>query len=218
MVTGDLLVQARRRALTAWPSRRERRRIAGIDEATRRMLLGFVSPLWIAAGLADWWCHRRSDIEHTAGTRESAIHALMMSEACVPTLLGLFFEINAGVLAITLGALAVHQATAVYDVAYAEDRREVTATEQHVHGLLEQVPVMATAFLFALHCDQARTLVGAGPERPRFALEPKRRPLSRRAVASLLTAIAAFGAAPYAEELARCRRAARARRPSTATG
>ena len=182
------------------------------------MLLGFVSPLWIAAGLADWWCHRRSDIEHTAGTRESAIHALMMSEACVPTLLGLFFEINAGVLAITLGALAVHQATAVYDVAYAEDRREVTATEQHVHGLLEQVPVMATAFLFALHWDQARTLVGAGPERPRFALEPKRRPLSRRAVASLLTAIAAFGAAPYAEELARCRRAARARRPSTATG
>jgi hypothetical protein len=188
---------------------RERRRIAGIDEATRRMLLGFVSPLWISAGLADWWCHRRSDIEHTAGTRESAIHGLMMIEASVPTLLGLFLEINAGVLAVTLGALGLHQATAVYDVAYAEDRREVTATEQHVHGLLEQVPVMATAFLFAAHWDQARALIGGAGDRPRFTLKPKRRPLSRRAVAALLTAITAFGAAPYAEELARCRRAAR---------
>jgi hypothetical protein len=192
-----------------WSVGRERRRKAGIDDATRRVLLGFVAPLWIVAGLADWWCHRRSDIEHTAGTRESAVHALMMSEASVPTLLGLFFEVNAGLLAVTLGALGLHQATAVYDVAYAEGRREVTATEQHVHGLLEQVPVMATAFLFALHWDQARTLVGAGPDRPRFRLEPKRRPLSRRTKASLLAAIAAFGAAPYAEELARCRRAAR---------
>jgi hypothetical protein len=101
--------------------------------------------------------------------------------------------------------------------AYAEDRREVTATEQHVHGLLEQVPVMATVFLFALHWDQARTLIGAGPERPRFALEPKRRPLPRRTIACLLGAIGAFGAAPYAEELARCRRATRARRTPAAT-
>lgn len=27
---------------------------------------------WIGAGLADWWCHRRSDIEHTAGVTEAA--------------------------------------------------------------------------------------------------------------------------------------------------
>jgi hypothetical protein len=206
-----------RSARSPWSAHRERRRIAGVDEAARRVLLGFVSPLWIASGLADWWCHRRSDIEHTAGTRESAIHALMMTEASVPTLLGLFFEVNAGVLAVMLGALGLHQATAVYDVAYAEDRREVTATEQHVHGLLEQVPVMATVFLFALHWDQARALIGAGPERPRFALEPKRRPLPRRTIACLLGAIGAFGAAPYAEELARCRRATRARRTPAAT-
>jgi hypothetical protein len=134
----------------------------------------------------------------------------MMSEASVPILLGLFFEVEAGVLIATLGALGLHQATAVYDVAFAESRREVTTTEQHVHGLLEQVPVMATAFLFALHWDQARAIAGGDGRRPRLRLRPKRRPLSRRAKASLLGAIVAFGAAPYTEELVRCVRARRA--------
>jgi hypothetical protein len=56
-----------------------------------------------------------------------------------------------GVPATTLAALGSHQVTAVWDVAYAEDRRKVTETEQHVHGRLEQVPVMATALLLAVH-------------------------------------------------------------------
>ena len=53
----------------------ESRRREGLDDATRRALQWFVMPVWIGAGLADWWCHRRTDIERTAGTRESAIHA-----------------------------------------------------------------------------------------------------------------------------------------------
>jgi hypothetical protein len=125
----------------------EAKRRAGVDEATRRLLLGFVVPTWIGAGLADWACHRATDIEHTAGRRESVIHAAMMTQAGIPALLGLLCEVNVGVLATTLVALGSHQVTAVWDVAYAEDRRKVTATEQHVHGLLEQVPVMATAFI-----------------------------------------------------------------------
>ena len=164
-------------------------------------------PLWIASGLADRKCHRRSDIEHTAGVREAATHALMMNEASVPILLGLLFEIEAGVLIAMLGALGLHQATAVWDVAFAEGRREVTTTEQHVHGLLEQVPVMASAFVFALHWDQARALIGGDDQRPRLELRPKRRPLSRRARASVLTAIAGLGVVPYTEELVRCARA-----------
>src|SRR5436309_8101692 len=104
---------------------REVRRRAGIEDANRRLLLGFVVPLWIGAGLADWLCHRRSDIEHTAGTQEAVIHAAMMTEAGIPVMLGLFFEVNAGVIAATLTALGLHQATAVWDVAYADSRREV---------------------------------------------------------------------------------------------
>jgi hypothetical protein len=185
----------------------EAKRRAGIDDATRRLLLGFVVPTWIGAGVADWACHRATDIEHTAGRRESLIHAAMMTQAGIPALLGLFFEINAGVLATTLAALGSHQLTAVWDVSYAEDRRKVTPTEQHVHGLLEQVPVMATAFLFATHWDQARALLQRSPERPRFKLERKRKPLSRPYLAVLLAAIAGLIVLPYGNELWRCQRA-----------
>jgi hypothetical protein len=96
----------------------EAKRRAGVDEATRRLLLGFVVPTWIGAGVADRACHRATDIEHTAGRRESVIHAAMMTQAGIPALLGLLFEINAGVLTTTLAALESHQVTAVWYVPY----------------------------------------------------------------------------------------------------
>lgn len=72
------------------------RRRLGVEAATRRLLLGGVVPLWLGAGLADWHKHKRTRIETTAGARESAIHALMMCEAGVPVMLGLFCEISPG--------------------------------------------------------------------------------------------------------------------------
>jgi hypothetical protein len=190
----------------------ERRRRAGLDDASRRLLLGAVMPLWIAGGLADWQCHRRSDIEHTAGTHEALIHAAMMAEAGVPTMLGLFAEIDAGVIAVVLAALGVHQATAIWDVAYAESRREVTATEQHVHGVLEQAPAMAAAVVLTLHWDQARAWLPWTRDRPRFALQRKRRPLSRGTRRAVVASVAGLGALPYLEEVIRCARAERERR------
>ena len=204
------MLRARRRRAVS-----ELRRTAGVEAATRRLLQYVVVPVWIGAGLAVWACHRRTSIETTAGTHESVIHALMMSEAGVPCLLGLFCEVNAGVLAATLGAFALHEATAVWDVAYADGRRRVTPTEQHVHGLLEQVPATATAFLFALHWDQARALLGLDGERAGLSLELKRQPLSRRYRRGLLGAVAGLVALPYGEELWRC---ARAPRPAQGPG
>jgi hypothetical protein len=187
----------------------ERRRRKGVEDATRRALQWFVLPVWASAGLADWACHRRTDIEHTAGPTESAIHALMMAEGGVPTVLGLFCEINAGVLAATYGALALHELTAIWDVAYADDGRDVTPTEQHVHGFLERVPMMAAAFLTILHWDQARAAVGAGG-RADWKLRSKRNDVSGTYKAAILTAITGLVALPYGEELVRCLRAGRA--------
>jgi hypothetical protein len=172
-------------------------------------LLGFVVPLWTIAGLADWVCHRRTDIEHTAGTREALIHLAMMTEAGTGTVLGLLFEINAGVIAATYTALALHQATAVWDVSYADDHREVTPTEQHIHGLLEQVPVMASMLITVLHWDEAVALVGRGRKRPDFRLRRKRQPLPGRQIGAVLAGMTALGLLPYLEEIARCRRATR---------
>jgi hypothetical protein len=184
----------------------ERRRREGIDDATRRALQGFVLPVWVGAGLADWWCHRRTDIEHTAGATESAIHAAMMIECGLPTMLGLYCEVNAGVLALTYATLTVHEVTALWDVAYADGRREVTPTEQHVHGFLERVPLMATVMLTVLHWDQARSVFGIGDD-PDWRIRPKRRRLSLRYRVGVLGAVAAFVALPYGEELVRCVRA-----------
>ncbi|RFU37942.1 diguanylate cyclase [Actinomadura logoneensis] len=194
------------------PRAREVRRVLGVEEATRRGLMGGVVPLWLGAGLADWYRHRQTGIEENAGTKESVIHALMMTEAGVPVTLGLFCEVNAGVLAVCGGALGVHSLTAYWDVSYAEQHREVTPIEQHIHSLLEVVPLMATGFLAVLYWDQTRSLAGRG-ERPDFRIRLKREGrLSWKARAALLGAMGVFGALPYAEEMIRCARAsARAR-------
>jgi hypothetical protein len=190
------------------PGPADLRRTAGIENATRGLLLGGVMPLWIGAGLADWYLHRRTRIEDTAGPRESALHSLMSAETGVPVLLGLFCEVNAGVLATAAGAVAAHSATAYWDQAYAEPRRRVTPVEQHVHSLLEVSPIMATFLLTALHWDQAKALAGQDRQPPRFGLRLKRRdPLSTTARVGLLAAVTAFGVLPYAEELLRCWRA-----------
>jgi hypothetical protein len=184
----------------------ERRRREGIDDATRTARQGFVLPVWIGAGLADWWCHRRADIEHTAGVTESAIHSMMMAEAGVPTMLGLFCEVNAGVLALTYSTLAAHELTAIWDVAYADGRREVSPTEQHIHGFLERVPLMATVMLTVLHWDQARSVFGI-ERNADWRIRAKRRRLSSRYRTGVLGVVAALVALPYGEELARCLRA-----------
>jgi hypothetical protein len=190
------------------PGPADLRRMAGTEGAVRRLLLGGVMPLWLGAGLADWYLHRRTRIQDTAGPRESAIHSLMFAETGVPVLLGLFCEINAGVLATAAGAVAAHSATAYWDQAYAEPRRQVTPVEQHVHSLLEVSPVMATFLITALHWDQAEALAGQGRQLPRFRPRLKRRdPLSATTRVTLLAAITAFGVLPYAEELLRCWRA-----------
>jgi hypothetical protein len=186
------------------------RRRARVEDATRRGLQWFVLPVWTAAGLADWWCHRRTDIEHTAGTTESAIHAAMMVEGGVPALLGLFCEVDAAMLSIAYVALGLHEVSGILDVVYADGRREVTPLEQYVHGFLGRVPMMATFLLTVLHWDQALAAVGLGG-RPDWQIKPKRRPLSRAYRAGNLASLVALVVVPYAEELTRCVRAGRAR-------
>lgn len=44
---------------------------------TRKVLQYFIIPLWTAAGIADWFCHRASKIERTTGLKETALHLMM---------------------------------------------------------------------------------------------------------------------------------------------
>jgi hypothetical protein len=178
----------------------------GVEQTTRRYLLYFLMPLWMGAGLLDWYHHRRTKIEETAGTHESLIHALMMGEIGFPIMVGLFIDVNARVLALMIVGFFVHEATAYWDVAYAVGRREVTPSEQHVHSFLEVIPFMVVSFMICLYWEQFLALVGAGSEPARFELRAKRQPLSRGYVSGILAAVAVLVALPYAEEFWRCYR------------
>ena len=180
-----------------------RDRTAGVTE---NYLLYVMIPLWVVTGLLDYIWHRKTSIETTSGVTESAIHALMMTEAGLPMVLGLFLEINAGVILLMIAAFFAHAATAIWDVAFAVARREVTPNEQHTHSFLEVLPFCAVSFVICLHSAQFLALFGAGSEKPRFELKRKNPPLPRSYIVGMLGGVA-INASAYGEELVRCIRA-----------
>jgi hypothetical protein len=180
-----------------------------LTNITRNFLLGFVMPLWLVAGIADWFCHRRARIESNAGSTESALHLLMLAEAAVPVIAGLLLEITSPILLLMLVAVVAHGATAFWDVSYAVKRREVTPVEQHVHSYLEMVPVMAVSFIAVLHWPELRALFGLGERRPDWSIRSKRSPLPIAVVTALLGCMLALEVGPYVEEFRRTRRVVR---------
>jgi hypothetical protein len=177
----------------------------------RYYLLYFILPLWILAGLADYFLHKRTKIEDNAGTKESILHALQLGEAGIPVVLGLLFDINALIMAVMLGAVVVHEATALWDVMYAHTRRYIGPLEQHVHSFMEVLPIMAVSFVTVLYWNQFLALFGLGPQSPRFELRAKADPLPIGYLIALFSTIAVLIIFPYGEELWRCIRAARYR-------
>lgn len=175
-----------------------------LDGEARGLIRGtiqyFLVPIWLAAGVADWWCHKRSRIEATTGTPESLMHLLLLGEAAVPAVLGLFLEINPLLLSGMIAAFFVHEATVMWDVDYAIKRRDVSPVEQHVHSVLELAPLGTLILLSLLHWPQLKALLGLA-KAPPSRIRRKREPLGGAYVAADLAAMAAFGLLPYAEEL-----------------
>jgi hypothetical protein len=179
----------------------------------RNYLLYFILPLWLLAGLTDYFFHKRTRIEENSGTKESILHLLQLGEAGIPVMVALLFEINALVIAIMLIALTVHEATALWDVYYAHTRRYISPWEQHVHSFLEVLPIMAVSFVTVLYWSQFSALFGFGTDVPHFAFEPKTNPVPSDYLITLFSSIALFIVVPYGEELWRCISTAR-RRPT----
>ena len=178
-----------------------------VPELMRLALMFLVVPVWLLAGLGDYLCHRASRIERASGVRESVLHIAQFIEAAVPLLAVLFLEVNAGVVLLMLVFLVLHQATAVWDVRYANDTRTVSSTEQHIHGVMEMVPFFAVLIVgildwpavLSLLTDQAATFV------PQW----KQPALPVWYLATVLAGAAVLALGPYGEELLRCLRARR---------
>src|SRR5436190_22707695 len=110
------------------------------DDVLRLLMMFFILPIWLAAGFADYLCHRASHIEQTSGWKESLLHLLQFAEMALPILAALFLEITSGVILVMIICLVLHQATAMWAVSYATATREVKPIEQHVHSVLEMMP------------------------------------------------------------------------------
>jgi hypothetical protein len=63
-----------------------------MDDPVRLLLLYFIMPLWFAAGLADYLCHRATGIAQTSGWKESLLHLLMFGEVAILLLMLRYLE------------------------------------------------------------------------------------------------------------------------------
>jgi hypothetical protein len=180
-----------------------------VDARIRDFIGGFVIPLSASAGIADWLCHRASDIEDTAGAPESILHLLMLAEVGVPLATILFVEITAPALALLLASFVVHELTALVDVSYAAAHREVTPAEQMIHSVMEMTPLLALSFVAALRWPQFLALFGLGDEKPDLGIRLRKEvsPIRRTLLAC---GPALLQASLYLEELWRDLQATRA--------
>jgi hypothetical protein len=158
-------------------------------------VLGFGAfPLWLAAGGADWICHRRSSIERTSGPAESALHLLLFGQIAIPVVLALWLEITAALLAIMAGGVLAHLLTSLWDTSFAQPRRYISPLEQLVHSWLEMLPLFALVVVAVLHLDQLLT--------PRWIFESRAQPVPTPWRNAVLLGFAA-GAALIIEEFQR---------------
>ncbi|KQY86859.1 hypothetical protein [Pelomonas sp. Root1444] len=172
-------------------------------------LLAFVwAPLLVLAGVLDWACHRRLRIEHTSGLRESLLHLLMLALLGTAILGGLFLAPTAGLFALVLAALLLHEAAYATDLQVALASRRIPALEQWVHGFQHLLPWAGLAGLLALAPGQTLALIGQSSEAPDWALRLKSPLPPWPYTIALLAAALLFNGLPFLAEAWRSARAA----------
>jgi hypothetical protein len=177
-----------------------------MQDAATWILMFVVFPTWVAAGLADWWCHRATGIAHTSGLRENLLHWLMYAQMGLACAAVALLEVNAMVLAIVAGAFLVHEATVYADLDYTTVRRDVAPSEQMVHSFMELLPLVSLALLAVAAWPQAQAIFGLGEGVADWALRPKAQPWPTAYLLGAAGASALFNALPLAQETGSCLR------------
>ncbi len=109
---------------------------------------GILMALWIAAGAADWWCHRRTRIEATTtGLAESAFHWALFLQMGAAVLAALLLEPTAGLVAFLLAMWLLHEAATWLELRMVAPARTITPLEQMVHSFMEILPLAGILLL-----------------------------------------------------------------------
>ena len=172
--------------------------------SSKRYIMYVIVPAWSLVGALDWLWHKQTNIETTSGPKESAMHLLMMAEAGVPVLAGLFLEPNAGLLRLMTIGMLLHQVTVMWNVSYTVSRRKIPAREQHTLTFMETLPFDILAVFACMHPNQFRAMLGLSQEKPDFKLKLTRPPLSLPQIIAIFGAMGLFVGLPHVEEFWRC--------------
>ena len=175
-----------------------------MPEQARFILMYVVFPLWVAAGLADWVCHRRTGIALTSGLKENLLHLLMYLEIGVGMLAVALLEIDAAVLLLVFAVFVVHQLTVYWDLHYSTLLRDVGPFEQMVHSFLELLPLFSLGLLAMLAWPQAQAIVHVGDDVADWSLRAKQQPLPPTYVLAALVSSLVFNALPLLQETLSC--------------
>jgi hypothetical protein len=163
----------------------------------RSMLLGFVIwvlyPAWLLAGAGDYFAHRQTDIARTSRSTESWLHLAQLTCIAAAFVAAVLFEITLAVWIWMLAAVVLHSLLAFIDVSYTDGRRFISPFEQHVHGYLDVIPLVAVALLGIANWPQ----IAAG------GLELTARDPSTQGQSLLLWSFGVLAVVPTIEELIR---------------
>jgi hypothetical protein len=164
------------------------------------LLGGVLFPIWLAAGVGDYLCHRATRIETTSGIPESVTHLATASLMGTGAIALMFLEYNALLLAFLTLLFVAHEIVVQIDLRVAQPLRAISPIEQQIHAFLEAAPFAALAVVATV------TLI---EERYVFAVRLRDPTPSAPLIAALLVAMTTLGAIPYWEEFWRCLRHAR---------
>ncbi|GAB3765895.1 hypothetical protein GCM10028796_24140 [Ramlibacter monticola] len=174
------------------------------QEVASLVLMYGVVPLWIAAGLADWACHRRTRIERTSGLGENALHWVLLAEGGVALFAAVLLEPDAGVLLIVFAAFLAHELTTYMELRYTARRRQIRPFEQMVHSYMELLPLVLLALLAMMNWDQVMALFAQ--DTPDLDMRLKDVPWPRDYLLGAGIAVLLLNVVPLVEETWRCLR------------
>lgn len=111
--------------------------------------MGSLYLIWLVAGFVDFAIHRRTDLPHTSGLRESMLHGAQLVLVGSAVLAWLAFANNFTLGSFLLLATITHASLAYWDTRSADGIRRISPAEQHIHSVLDLMPWIFTAWVIA---------------------------------------------------------------------
>lgn len=111
------------------------------------VLLVMMYAIWLLAGLVDYLCHRWTDIAGASGSTESWLHVAQFAVLGVALLLATLLATTPLVFVLILTAVVGHSVLSYIDVSYTQPRRHISPLEQHAHGFLDVLPLIAACLV-----------------------------------------------------------------------